>query len=136
MTDLGLHVDVDFSSMDAFLLSAADHIVEQLGLTLVACATLVATEAQGTTKFRDRDTRLRPSIRAGEPHYDVQGGLGIDILAGSSEVFYGTYLEFGTKYIEPMYFMRDALAKHEQEIGRLLAAAVEKAYRDAGAPVT
>ncbi len=133
---LDLALSVDFSSMDAFLLSASDHIVEDLGAALTACALLVSTTAKQTTKFKDRDGHLRRSIRAGEPYYDVQGGLGIDLLAGSSEVFYGTYLEFGTRNIAPMHFMQDAIEKHEQDISTILTAAVGKAFADAGAPTS
>jgi HK97 gp10 family phage protein len=139
---LDLALSVDFSSMDAFLLSASDHIVEDLGAALTACALLVTKSAAETTKFRDGDGTLRRSLGEGssihrsEPYYDVQGGLGIDLLAGAGTVHYGTYLEFGTKTIEPRRFMRDAVARHEQDIGTILTAAVGKAFADAGAPTS
>ncbi len=125
---LTLDVSFDLTQLDTFLFAAEDNVIVELGAALEACAALVAVTAQGTTKFQDRDVRLRPSIRAGEPYYDVQGGLGIDVLAGSSEVFYGTYLEFGTRTIAPMRFMRDALEKHEQDINTILSAAFERAF--------
>lgn len=130
---LAVETSIDLSSFDAMLLAAEDKVIEDLGGALTACAALVAATAKGTTKFKDQDGHLRRSIRGGEPYYSVQGGLGIDVIAGSSEVFYGTYLEFGTKTITPMRFMRDALAEHEQDITTILGAAVSRAFEQAGA---
>lgn len=128
---LAIETTIDLSSFDAMLLAAEDHVIEELGGALTACAALVAATAKGTSKFNDRDGHLRRSIRGGEPYYSAQGGLGIDVIAGSSEVFYGVYLEFGTKTIAPMRFMRDALAEHERDIGTILGAAVSKAFQQA-----
>lgn len=124
---------IDLSSFDAMLLAAEDHVIEELGGALKACAALVTLTAKGTSKFRNQDGNLRRSMRGGEPYYSVQGGLGIDVIAGSSEVFYGVYLEFGTKSIAPMRFMRDALAENEQAIGSLLSEAVSKAFQQSAA---
>lgn len=128
---ISLDVDVDFSGMEASLLAAEEHVIEALSDALRAAGTLVAAEAMQTTSFRDRDARLRPSIRRGEVHYDDAGALGIDVIAGSSEVHYAGYIEFGTRTITPRRFMRDALAKHEQTISKLIADAYAKAFETA-----
>jgi HK97 gp10 family phage protein len=132
VTTLGVHVEIDASRIDAAFKRAGEQFTDavgsKVGAALKACATLVAADAIKLAPVRYG--YLRNSIRADEPHVMESGELGIDIIAGGAEAYYAPYQEFGTRTIPAKRFMRGALEMHEQDIPKILGAAVEAALSE------
>jgi HK97 gp10 family phage protein len=77
-----------------------------LGVKAVkAGSEVIAKTAQATSAFTDRSGRLRKSIEV----EDTEKKPGEVTSNFGSEIFYGSFLEFGTQHIAPRSWLRKAM---------------------------
>jgi hypothetical protein len=107
-----------------------DYVRAGLEMTLES----IAVRAKQTTTFVDRTGALRNSIQSDGVTgalNDGEGLIGTVSYAATSPkgAFYGSFLEYGTRFIKERRFIRDAI---DAEDGAYLEDAVRAAFESAG----
>jgi HK97 gp10 family phage protein len=85
-------------------------------------ADLVAESARARVPIGSTG-RLQRSI------HTEHGEDGVEVLAGDRDVFYGRFVEHGTRYAAPHPFLVPALEENREKIQALIAAAIRDAAR-------